>query len=203
MRSLLALLIVFAFPHIAAGEENSKYLVIIGEKIAVESVPSKEGEGEFDPRFLAKYRVIEVYRGSYGGKEIEFTAYDHYGTPGFANYEHVLLYLELHEGKYFHAKYQYNPLYMTKGGRWASSYDAYDYGHEFNRQTSIKPELIEFLEPAVTDVSKFDKKHIEKWFPTPYYRIEGGKAIAVYGNYVPELFLLKQGGVLKARGEFQ
>jgi len=25
----------------------------------------------------------------------------------------------------------------------------------------------------------------------------------VYGNYVPELFLLKQGGVLKARGDFQ
>jgi hypothetical protein len=32
---------------------------------------------------------------------------------------------------------------------------------------------------------------------------EGKNAIAVYGNYLDELFLLKQNGVLKARGDFQ
>jgi len=203
MRQLLLSLGLFVFAQSGFGVENSKYLVFIGEKISVNAVPARKGEIPFDKQFLAKYRVVETFHGSYEGTEIEFTAYDHYGSPGFANYQHVLLYVELEDGKYYHSKYQYNPLYKTKDGRWAGPYDAYDYGHEYNRQTPIKPEVIDFLKPVEIDVSRFEKAHIEKWFPAPYFRIEGGKAIAVYGNYVRELFLLKQNGVLKARGEFQ
>jgi hypothetical protein len=40
-------------------------------------------------------------------------------------------------------------------------------------------------------------------FPEPYYKIDGKKASAVYGNHIDELFSLKQRGVLKARGDFQ
>jgi hypothetical protein len=203
VRKLLVSLLLLVFAQCCFGSENSKYFVFVGEKISVTAVPPKEGEFPFNKRFLARYRIVEPYRGSYNGKEIEFTVYDHYGSPAFANYQHVLLYVELHEGKYYHAKYQFSPLYRTKDGRWAGAYDAYDYGHEYNRGTAIKPEVIDFLKPVVFDISRDKGVAIEKWFPEPYFRIEGGKAIAVYGNYVPELFLLKQNGVLKARGDFQ
>ena len=203
MRQLLVSLTLLVFAQCCPGAENSKYFVFVGEKISVTAVPPKKGEVPFDGQFLAKYRVVEPYRGSYDGTEIELTVYDHYGVPPFASYQHVLLYVELHDGKYYHAKYQYSPLYKTKDGRWASSYAAYDYGHEYNRQTAIKPEVIDFLKPVEIDVSSYEEGDLKKWFPEPYFRFVGRKAIAVYGNYVPELFLLKQNGVLKARGDFQ
>lgn len=193
-------LITLAQPSLA---DNSKYFVFVGEKISVTAVPPKKDEIPFDRKYLAKYRVLEPYRGSYDGTEIEFTAFDHYGVPAFADHEHVLLFVVLHDGQYYHAKYQYNPLYKTRDGRWAGPYAANDYNHEYNKNTAIKPEPIDFAEPVVTRISSADKSDREKWLPEPYYRIEGRKAIAVYGNYVPELFLLKQNGVLKARGEFQ
>ena len=148
LRQLVPML-VFFLAQICEGAENSKYFVFVGEKISVKEVQPEVDEDEilFDRQFLAKYRILEPFRGTYEGAEIEFTAFDHYGYPAFANYKHVLLFVELHEGKYYHAKYQFNPLFKTKDGRWAGPYDAYDYGHEFNRQTTIKPEPIDFAKP--------------------------------------------------------
>ncbi len=109
----------------------------------------------------------------------------------------------LHEGKYYHSKYQFTPLYRTKDGKWAGAYAAYDYNHSYNKGTTIKPVKIEFSEPVTIDISSYKKESIKRWFPDPYFRIEGNKAVAVYGNYIDKLFLLKQNGVLKARGDFQ
>jgi hypothetical protein len=39
-----------------------------------------------------------------------------------------------------------------------------------------------------------------EWFPQPYYKIEKKQAIPIYGNYVEDLFILKQQTILKARG---
>jgi len=186
------------------GEENSKYFVFVGEKISLERVPPKAGERPFDERFLAKYRVLEPFRGTYRGTEIEFTIFDHYGTPPFSKYKYVLLYVELHDGHYYHSKYQYSPLYKTKSGKWAGPYATYDYEHEYNKHTTIRPEKIEFTQPVVFYIpSNLTANEAKASFPAPFYKIEGKKAIAVYGNYLDELFLLKQNGVLKARGDFQ
>jgi len=185
-------------------EENSKYFVFVGEKISLERVATKAGERSLDQRFLAKYRVLEPFRGTYKGTEIEFTVFDHYGIPPFSKYRHVLLYVELHDGHYYHSKYQYSPLYKTKSGKWAGPYATYDYQHEYNKRTTIRPEIIEFTEPVVFDIpSTLTANDVKAWYPAPFYKIEGNKAIAEYGNYVDELFLLKQNGVLKARGDFQ
>jgi len=186
-----------------ADSENSKYFVFVGEKISLERIAPKEGEIPFDNQFVAKYRILEPYRGRYNGAEIEFTVFDHYGVPPFTPYKHVLLYVVLHDGKYYHSKYQFSPLYRTKDGKWAGTYATYDYNHSYNKDTNIQPVKIEFVEPVVLDISGYKKDVIKKWFPEPYYRIEENKAVAVYGNYIDELFLLKQNGVLKARGDFQ
>jgi len=183
--------------------EGSKYFVFIGEKIGLEPVPPKEGEIPFDSQFLARYKVIEPYRGEYHGNEIEFTVFDHYGRPPFSNYGHVLLYVVKHDGRYYHTKYQFTPVYKTKTGAWAGAYAVSDYTHSYNENTKIKPVKIDFSEPEVIDITGYEKEHIGEWFPEPYYKIEGDSAVAVYGNYIDELFLLKQNGVLKARGDFQ
>ncbi|MBB6342979.1 hypothetical protein HNP49_003167 [Pseudomonas fluvialis] len=203
MRAALTLIILLlSFPAFSE-QENSKHFVFIGKKINLETVPPKDGEISLDSQFLATYEILEPYRGTYKGNRIEFTAYDHYGTPQFSLYEHVLLYVEMHNGQYFHSKYQFSPLYKDKSGKWAGTYASYDYEHSYNKNMPIKPVKIEFNEPIFHDISDIAKDRIAKAFPAPYYRVEGKKAIAVYGNYVDELFRLKQSGVLKARGDFQ
>ncbi|QKE63320.1 hypothetical protein HNE05_08070 [Aquipseudomonas campi] len=203
MRAALALIILlFSFP-VFPEQVNSKYFVFIGKKISLEPVPPKAGEILLDSQFLATYEILEPYWGTHKGKSIEFTVYDHHGTPQFSLYEHVLLYVEMHDGQYFHSKYQFSPLYKDRSGKWAGTYASYDYEHSYNKNTPIKPIRIEFNEPVFYDISDVTKDRIAKIFPEPYYRIEGKKAIAVYGNYVDELFRLKQSGVLKARGDFQ
>jgi hypothetical protein len=203
LRIFILIAALFISCSVFSEDENNKYLVFIGSKISMSPVQPKEDEIPFDSQFLAKYRVLEVYRGSYTSKEIEFTVFDHYGAPPFSKYAHVLLYLEKHEGRYYHSKYQYTPLYRAKNGKWAGAYPTYDYTHSYNENTKITPEIIEFVEPVIVDISEYEKEDVKRWFPEPYYRIKRKKAIAVYGNYIDELFKLKQNGVLKARGDFQ
>jgi hypothetical protein len=180
--------------------KNNSLFVFVGEKIEVTRLPRQEGS--FDSAFLAKYKVLDKYYGDYRGETIEFEVYDHYGDPAFSKHNFALLFVSLYEGKFYHEKYQYFDLYRTKDGKWASPYPAGDYGHEYNRNTSTKPEKIEFAGDVYYDVSGLDRKAINEWYPVPYYRITGNKAKAIYGNYIPELFKLKRNGVLKARGLF-
>ena len=49
-------------------------------------------------------------------------------------------------------------------------------------------------------MDKLSADDIQTWYPKPYYDIRNGKAIAIYGNYVDDLFILKQQTILKARG---
>lgn len=203
MRISIFFLILLISCSVFSADESSKYLVFVGSKISIVPVPPKEDEIPFDSQFLAKYEVLEVYRGVYASKEVEFTVFDHYGIPPFSRYEHVLLYLEKHEGRYYHSKYQYTPIYKTKSGKWAGAYPSYDYNHSYNENTTITPEKVDFVKPVIQDISEYEEEDVQRWFPEPYYKIKGKKAIAVYGNYIDELFKLKQNGVLKARGDFQ
>jgi hypothetical protein len=64
----------------------------------------------------------------------------------------------------------------------------------------VKPTKIDFAQEVFYKIAGWKKQRVKGRFPEPYYRIEGDKAIAVYGNYIPELFELKKRGVLTARG---
>jgi hypothetical protein len=207
MQRLIFSIFVFAlflgFGLACADESNSKYFAFVGEKITVEPVVPSPGEVKFDQQFSAKYHVLEKVYGNYDGEVIEFTVFDHHGFPSFAKYDHALIYIEVHDGKYYHAKYMYSPLFETVDGEWAGPYDDEDYNHENNSGTNIKPEIILFRKPVTFDISQVSPKYVKDFYPKPYYRIWGSRAIAVYGNYVTELFLLKQHGVLRARGDFQ
>lgn len=183
------------------NERDNKLFVFVGEKIEVSPLPYTPGD--FDGGVKAKYLVLQRVYGYYDQDTIEFEAYDHYGRFPFADYRNVLLYISEDEGKYYQEKYMYNPVFKTKKGRWAGPYSE-DYGHSFNEHTTVKPEKIDFAEEVSFPVKIKDDDGTEYIlsYDEPYFKIVGDKAIAVYGNYVPELFKLKKEGVLTARDLF-
>lgn len=73
-----------------------------------------------DNGFKNKYKVIKNVFNDLKRDTIEFVAYDHYGRPGFENYENVILYVSLNKekGNYYQQKYQFDPVEKTKNGKW-------------------------------------------------------------------------------------
>jgi hypothetical protein len=223
MKKIVPIFIVFILFFLASFGQISKdsLYVFIGEKIEVTSWPQPKSSEHFDTtivdgdttllktvsvsmdaRFICRYKIIRQVYGVLETDTIEFLAFDHFGTPAFSRYKYVMLFVTGVKGKLYHEKYQYFDVYKTKNGRWASSYKIGEYEHDYNRNTSVKPEVIEFLNPVSYNIKKRSKNDIEYLFPSPYFKIVRHKAVAVWGNYVEELFELKKGGVLKARGLF-
>ncbi len=83
--------------------KNNLY-VFVGEKISVEEFDprTKENDLPFDQAFQAKYKVLQNIYGDYQKDTIEFEAFDHYGSPPFAKYNTVLLFVSEYEGKFYH-----------------------------------------------------------------------------------------------------
>ncbi|WP_153796618.1 hypothetical protein [Foetidibacter luteolus] len=173
---------------------HGKLLVFIGQKISVTEQEAEENS--LDAKFSAKYNILEKVCGDYRGDTIEFTVYDHRGRPAFEKHDAVMLYVCEHEGKYYHQKYQYDVLYKTKQGKWAGPYEGQ------GDDTTIKPVPVEFAKELSYPIAGLKEQAIKGNFPEPYYKIENGKAIAVYGFYAQDLFDIKKKGVLKARGLF-
>lgn len=177
---------------------EGKLIVIVGEKIEIKEVEPERDMMLPNSKFVATYRIMQKICGEYDKDTVIFTAYDHYGFPGFGNYQYALLFLNNYEGAIYHEKYQYFPLYKTKDGKWASNYHYEEYGDE----TNVKPEKINFLDEVSFSIDGLTRATTQRQFPEPYYTIDkkSRKTIAAWGNYVPELFQLKKDGVLKYRG---
>lgn len=211
-----AILMIFFSLFTAFGQtRKDSLLVFVGEKIEVNyverpaSVSDTIIEGNdtlvtislrMDSEYLAKYKILQLVHGSYKSDTIEFTVFDHYGKPTFSNYQTVLLFVSEYNGKFYHEKYQYFDLYMTENGKWASPYSSIDYNHPYKETITVKPEKIPFSDKVFYSVRKMSKDEIKERFPQPYYKIDKKRAIAIYGNYLEDLFKLKQQTVLKARG---
>jgi hypothetical protein len=187
--------------YIPCNDSFPEHFVFVGKKISVSRAEEKYYCDVYtmDSKFEAEYKIIESVYGKLAKDTLKFVVYDHYGRPRFSNYEYALLFVSRYCDKMVHQKYQYYPLYKTDNNKWASPYSAFDYSR-IDSTIKIKPELIKFQEPVYFDITKWNKDMIEKEYPAPYYKIENGKAIALYGNYVPELLELKKQTVLKARG---
>lgn len=184
------------------NEKKNTLYVFVGEKVELTQLPYIEGS--MDVCFKAKYKILQSVYGSYHKNFIEFLACDHYGIPDFSNYKNVLLFVSEKSGKYYHEKYQYNAVYKTKNGRWAGLYASHDYEHPYNKNTKLKPQKIEFAKEVSfpTIAKNRDGEDIEPSYPEPYYKTIGNKAIAIYGNYIEDLFKLKKEGLLTARELF-
>lgn len=152
-------------------------IVFVGKKLSVVEQPAEENS--LDGKFEARFRILKRVFGRYDEPEITFTVYDHYGQPGFAKYDTVLMFVARYEGKLYHEKYQFFPVYPTANGRWASCGDAGQWEIGYEHKTPLKPVPITFA-GNVTD------------------KTTGRQCTE--GNYVEDLFSLRRDGVLKARG---
>ncbi len=182
-------------------QDSNPLFVFVGEKLMVESLPSKRGS--MDNSFKARYLVVEKVFGNFSNDTIEFVVYDHYGKPSFSKFNTALLYVSADSGTYYHQKYLYDDVYKTKDGRWAGPYSD-DYEHESNKHTKIKPVKIDFINRVAYPISIVDDDGIKisYSYPKPFFKTDGDSAIAIYGNYIEDLFKLKKNGVLKARRIF-
>ncbi|HEY4287445.1 MAG TPA: hypothetical protein VGN00_10150 [Puia sp.] len=134
-----------------------------------------------DYGFTARYKVLMPVYGFYTGDTISSTAYDHYGWPGFAAYQHALLFVSEEHGKYYHEKYQFFDVYPTRNGRWASSYQSGDFGHAYNLHTHIKSERIDVVAPVKypLHIERRDGSEDTFSYPAPYFLTQEDSAIAV------------------------
>ena len=182
--------------------ENNRLFVFVGHKISVDDLPNRKGS--MDGSFKAKYLVTQKVFGDFSNDTIEFVAYDHYGIPAFSKYEDVLLFVSADSGTYYHQKYQYNDVYKTKDGRWAGAYAWDDFEHEYNKKTKIKPVKIDFAKTVYYPLKMVTEQGdtLKRNLPKPYFKKVGDSAIAIYGNYINDLFILKRDGVLTARKIF-
>jgi hypothetical protein len=173
-------------------------LAFVGRKITVREV-RRPGRMRMDAEFQARYQVLGVVYGHYPESQIEFTAFDHFGSPQFARYETVMLYLSQHEGTYYHQKYLFQAVYPTNDGRWAGCGDPYldmPSGHRHG----VRAEPVLFSPPVTFPVAGLTEAEIAARYPTPYYARDGGAVRCVYGNYAAELFRVMAEGFLSARG---
>lgn len=182
--------------------DNARLFAFVGKKISVSPIPTPEHS--MDNAFAATYAILKTVYGDFDEDTISFVVYDHYGWPAFAKYRHVLLYVSADSGTYYHQKYLYNAVYLTKDGQWAGPYVPGDYEQDETGAERIEPKIVPFAQRVAYPLRSPDRGGISvAWkYPAPYYRQEGDSAIAIYGNYAEELFDLKLRGVLKARGVF-
>ncbi len=214
--ALSFLLVIFSLCSAFGQTGQDSLVVFIGEKISLTYTPiestvdtiikgkdttyRKQFPVIMDNKYIAKYKVLQLVHGIYQWDTIVFTVFDHYGIPAFSKFPTVLLFLSYYNGKLYHEKYQYFDLYITRSGRWASPYPAGDYNHPYKGSITVKPEKIPFTNQVSFPVNGLTSKQVQTIYPAPYYEIKDGKSIAIYGNYVDDLFKLKQQTILKARG---
>ena len=190
-------------PYVACKDTlPSKFYVFVGKKLKVTPEPETYycDVVIMDSRVKAEYKVLQQVVGDFPKDTIIFTSFNHNQRITFSNYENVLLFVSEYCGKLYHEKYQYFDLYLSTDNKWASPYSSRDYNHPFKDKITVKPERIPFKDEISFPIDKFSSDDIKTWFPKPYYEIRNGRAIAVYGNYVEDLFKLKQLTILKARG---
>ena len=184
-----------------AGSSLDDLVVFVGEKISVKKFEPKSDPDTFlmDEAFKARYKLLELVHGEFGGKEIEFEAYDHYGRPEFSRYKTVLLFVSKYEEGMYHQKYQFFPVFKTNDGYWAGCGSPYAYEPEVHHG-DLNPIAHSFSKNAYFPLKRLSRKERKQYFPKEYYKIVKKRAYCLKGNTVDELSEVKLNGVLKARG---
>ena len=186
-------------PFVPCEERSpSNFYIFVGQKVKVTSEETYYCNAFFmDSQFRAEYKIIQQEVGNFPRDTIRFTAYDHYGRPGFSKYKNVLLFVNEYCGKLYHEKYQYFELYKTVDGKWASPGDPYRF--DAHHAKNIVAKRIRFEASVGFDIRNMTPSQIKEHYPQPFYKIEKNRAIPVMGAFVDDLITIKKEGVLKAR----
>jgi len=174
-------------------EEDAEILVFIGKKINVD-YEIQENYCDYinvDIQYKAKYQILKILKGEHKDTFIEFNSFEHpVRGDNFYNYEHAILYLKKKCNKYYHIKYQYDPLYKSEDNKFITTYDY----PLFNR---LKKSYLEFQ----LDLKKFKynprfkipHNNLDKnsKFPNVLFKIKKNYAIAKYGITPESIFEIR------------
>jgi hypothetical protein len=156
-----------------------------------------------ESRFEASYRVEQVLEGEINrGSELRFVVADHYGTPRFAQFRSVVLFLYLDAGELRHLPYEWAPAYLTSTGRYADCgcsefAEGGLTGHpqlqgrlDWPGESACR-ELI-FVPRVAVDLSHASPQRIAEFHADPDYRVSSHWADCVRGLYVEDLYELRR-----------
>ncbi|REC62822.1 hypothetical protein DRF65_08345 [Chryseobacterium pennae] len=119
-----------------------------------------------DNAFHCKYSVMKNLMNQLPKDIIEFNAYDHYGRPGFEQYDYVILYIFKNKnGDLVHKKYIYDPVYKINGKWMGIIKPAYD-------QTKFKTKDINQDNSIKIALGSCDKLCQKIYYPSPYFKIK-------------------------------
>lgn len=140
-----------------------------------------------DSGFRCTYKILKNIFNNLPNDTIEFVAYDHYGTPGFAEKDTVILYLSKNkkEGHLFHQKYQYDNVFKDEKGNYFS-YPKFPGTHYTKYKDSINGFKIN-LENEKYNLQNLSKEIIKSNYPKEFYKIKGKTAFPIKGIYLDEL----------------
>lgn len=145
-------------------------------------------------------KILHELYGNYIKDTIEFTAYDHYGRPNFANYTHVLIYVAEHCKKLYHTKYQFSPVYRVEG-KWATPY--YNSNRTNSKIYLQKARPIKFPDNASYTIHKnLADSVINARFQLPYFLKKDTLIKPLYGYYTEDFFEIMKQTNLKELGYF-
>jgi hypothetical protein len=156
-----------------------------------------------ESRFEAHYRVEQVLEGEISpGSELRFVVADHYGTPRFAQFRSVVLFLYDDGGELRHLPYEWAPAYPTSTGRYADCgcsefAEGGLTGHPQRSAMQDEPrdsscrELV-FAPRVTVDLSHASPQRIAEFHSDPDYRVGSHWADCVRGRYVEDLYELRR-----------
>ena len=180
-------------------EDKGELLIFIGKKIKVE-----DGEQEnfcdyinVDHKYIAEYEIIEILEGSYDKSFIEFTSYEHSGRNyNFYDYDYSIIYLKKSCGKYFHYKYQYDPLYKSIDNDFVSTYDYSLFDSLKSSYQDFNLKIKKIKTPPTFKISSISL-NVENRYPKPFYKLFRKKAQANYGFTANTIYKVRLKNILQ------
>ncbi|WP_433835538.1 hypothetical protein [Flavobacterium anhuiense] len=172
--------------YIPCNEVDPDIYIFIGKKIEVSPVENQRycNSFPFDSKNKSKYKILKKFSKNIDFKIIDFVSYDHASMVRYDEFENVLLFVGKYCNELIHQKYQYQPVYKMKNGRWAIPvFEEYD---TTKRKSNKEPHKVEMAEPITVTRWQSHQK-LEVTYPEPYFEINEGKVYMRYGYYPEDL----------------
>lgn len=182
------------------NEKNPEIFIFIGKKInvspvnqpdcyTIETDPRTQTNFEIlntsmDSKFKSKYKITKKISKNINFEIIDFVSYDHASRVRYDEFENVLLFVGKYCNELIHKKYQYEPVYKMKNGKWASPV-CWEFDTS-KRKSNKEPHKVDMAEPiTVPQIQSYQK--LEDVYRAPYYEIKKGKVYMLYGYYPEDL----------------
>ena len=172
--------------YIPCNEKNPELYIFIGGKIDVSSAsqPNYCNRISMDSKSKSKYKILKKFTNNFIGDTIDFVSYDHFSKVKYDEFENVLLFVGKYCDSLIHQKYQFQPVYKMKNGKWASPiFEEYDLS---KRKSDKQPHKVKMAEPiTISSCNSYGK--LEDIYKEPYFKIKKGKVYMLYGYYPEDL----------------